>query len=256
MATQTPISTISYNSKSFLLEKLETWLKAHIIQAYQVIYHRGEEGDKDHFHVRLELNKRVDQMNLTDGLKEYVSNNSKPLGCRPWRPSKEDDWILYAVHDPDYLRLKYGGVENHEKIEYPWTDIIASEGYDVETAYIRARSSLKRTPPNLVKQLQSGKTAVSLIQEGGNPFVVQNILRMLSGSDYERLTEEFHRLQDYVYQLEAAIRKQGFTVCEEKNGHIVLIQEETGVDDVVDVYEPEPEELCEVMQIPLDDVPF
>ena len=51
MATQKPISTISYNSESFLKEKLDIWLSAHIIQAYQYIFHKGEDvvGEKWQF---------------------------------------------------------------------------------------------------------------------------------------------------------------------------------------------------------------
>ena len=46
MATQKPISTISYNTEAFLKEKLESWLAEHLIQAYQYICHKGEDGDK------------------------------------------------------------------------------------------------------------------------------------------------------------------------------------------------------------------
>ena len=104
MATQKPISTISYNTEPFLKEKLDTWYQAHIIQAYQYICHKGEDGDKDHIHVRIEPNKKLDPMDLIEQLREYQIGKDKPLGCRPFRPSKEEDWILYAVHDEEYLK--------------------------------------------------------------------------------------------------------------------------------------------------------
>lgn len=88
MATQKPISTISYNSEKFLKEKLTSWYNAHIIQAYQYILHKGEDGDKDHIHLRIEPNKRVDPMSLSEDLKEFEAGKEKPRGCRPWRPSK------------------------------------------------------------------------------------------------------------------------------------------------------------------------
>ena len=118
MATQKPISTISYNSEAFLKEKLNEWYKDHIIQAYQYICHKGEDGDKDHIHLRIEPNKRVDPMALTEQLKEFEIGKIKPLGIRPWRASKEEDWFLYAVHDKDYLKLKYGGFQKFEKLPY------------------------------------------------------------------------------------------------------------------------------------------
>ena len=91
MATQKPISTISYNSEAFLKEKLDSWVNAHIIQCYQYICHKGEDGDKDHIHLRIEPNKKLDPMSLTEELKEYQIGKEKPLGVRPWRPSSEAD---------------------------------------------------------------------------------------------------------------------------------------------------------------------
>ena len=123
MATQKPISTISYNTEGFLHEKLEEWREAHIISCYQYIKHIGEDGDKDHIHLRIEPNKRIDPMILQEELKEYQIGKEKPLGCRPFRPSKEEDWYLYSVHDKGYLKIKYGGGEKGEKLPYKWQDI-------------------------------------------------------------------------------------------------------------------------------------
>ena len=95
MATQKPISSISYNTEAFLKEKLETWLSAHIIQSYQYICHKGEDGDKDHIHLRIEPNKKVDSMVFMEELREYVKGEDKPLGVRPFRPSKEEDWFFF-----------------------------------------------------------------------------------------------------------------------------------------------------------------
>lgn len=79
MATQRPISTISYNTEAFLKEKLDTWFEAHIIQAYQYIKHKGEDGDKDHIHLRIEPNRRLDPMELVDALKEHIPGEKKPV---------------------------------------------------------------------------------------------------------------------------------------------------------------------------------
>lgn len=193
MATQKPISTISYNTESFLREKLEALYEAHIIQAYMYIKHKGEEGDKDHIHLRIEPNKRLDPMDLVDDLKEYEHGKSKPLGVRPFRPSKEEDWILYAVHDPDYLALKYGN-DKDGKLEYKWEEIVASEGYDVEIAFLRAKQALKHTSPSIISQIEGGKRALNLLKEGESPFVVSQVLRFLSVTDYEDLAARFAEL--------------------------------------------------------------
>ena len=170
MATQKPISTISYNHEYFLKEKLDNLVKQHIIQNYMYIKHIGEDGDKDHIHLRIEPNKRIDPMDLIDLFKEPVPDNPKPLGIRPFRPSKEEDWILYAVHDPEYLNIKYGGGEKGEKIPYQWQDLVVPEimEHDKEIAYIRAKATLKHTSSNLATRIQNGEHPLNLILEGEN----------------------------------------------------------------------------------------
>lgn len=214
MATQKPISTISYNTEDYLREKLETWLKAHIIQTYMYICHKGEDGDKDHIHLRIEPNKRLDPMDLMEELKQYVSGQEKPLGCRPFRPSKEEDWILYAVHDKDYLRDKYAE-DSKEKLPYKWQDIRAPEMYDVEVAYVRAKSHMKHTSANIAKRITDGDKAVDLIKEGENPFIVNQISRAIYTHDYVNLKRDYDKLV-------AAVHKKGLEIIIDENGDICL----------------------------------
>lgn len=215
MATQKPISTISYNTESFLREKLDTWLKGHIIQAYQYICHKGEDGDKDHIHLRIEPNKKLDPMELTEHLKEYRQGSDKPLGVRPWRPSKEEDWTLYVVHEPSYLSLKYQS-DPHEKLPYDWHDIKVSEGYDMETNWVRARAALKHSASSLMAEVLNGSSAVSLIQQGESPYLVNSLLQACSGNDYTRLTNKYNDLDRkyreallYIEKLKGAINQAG-----------------------------------------------
>ena len=239
MATQKPISTISYNSEPFLREKLESWLKAHIIQSYMFIKHHGEDGDKDHIHVRLEPNKKLDPMDLQESLREYEFGKDKPLGVRPFRPSKEEDWILYAVHDADYLKLKYGGGEKGEKIPYKWEDIQAPEDFDTEIAYIRARSNLEHTSANLISRIQRGSDAKRLIEEGENPFLVNALLRSLSFTDYERLQKEFVELNARHNMLVDAIHELGYDIEVAEDNRLVLVESEVRSDMVFEVNQNE-----------------
>lgn len=215
MATQKPISTISYNTESFLREKLDTWFNAHIIQAYQYICHKGEDGDKDHIHLRIEPNKKLDPMVLLEELREWQPGKDKPLGCRPFRPSKEEDWILYAVHDHQYLKLKYGGAEKGEKLPYTWEDIRVSDYYDMEIAFIRAKSHLEHTSVNMASQLRTGKrNAMDLILNGENPYTVNAIVRALSSSDYERVVSENALLQSEIYELNDRLQMVTNAICD------------------------------------------
>lgn len=221
MATQKPISTISYNSEAFLKEKLEAWLKAHIIQAYQYIKHKGEDGDKDHIHLRIEPNKKIDPMDLAESLREYVQGSEKPLGCRPFRPSKEEDWILYAIHDKQYLKAKYGGGEVREKLPYKWQDIKCPEDYDMEIAYIRAKAYLEHTSVNMATKLQQGENALSLIMQGENVYTVNALMRALSVTDYERISRELAQTSEQLEMLIQAVEDYGLSI-ESEDGKIVL----------------------------------
>lgn len=191
MATSKPISTISYNTEDFLKTKLESWLRCHLIQTYQYIKHKGEDGDKDHIHLRIEPNKKLDPMDLSDDLKEFINLADKPLGCRTWRSSQEEDWFLYAVHDKDYLKIKYSGGEKGEKIPYNLNDIIVPEDYDLEVAFIRAKSKLEHTTVNLATRICNGETAMSLIMKGENPNTVNSLMQAISRNDYQNLNAKY-----------------------------------------------------------------
>lgn len=222
MATQKPISTISYNTEPFLREKLEIWRSAHIIQAYQYICHKGEDGDKDHIHVRIEPNKKLDPMDLMDELQEYQIGKEKPLGCRPFRPSKEEDWVLYAVHDEDYLKLKYGGGEKGEKLPYKWQDIKVPDNYDMEVSYIRAKAYMEHTSVNMATRLQNGANPLSLVLQGENVYTVNALMRTLSTTDYQRVVTELSEVRDRLEKLVDAVDRYGLSIEYDENNELVL----------------------------------
>ena len=222
MATQKPISTVSYNTEPFLKEQLEKWIDAHIIQSYQYICHKGEDGDKDHIHLRVEPNKKIDPMNLTEQLREFEKGKDKPLGVRPWRPSKEEDWFLYAVHDNTYLQLKYNSGEKGEKLPYKWQDIKANEYYDVECAFVRAKASMEHTSVNMATKLQQGENALSLVLQGENPYMVNALMRTLTITDYTRISEELQKALGRIDDLVSAIHDQGFEIEIDQDGKTIL----------------------------------
>ena len=217
MATQKPISTISYNTEAFLKEKLETWINAHIIQAYQYIFHKGEDGDKDHIHLRIEPNKKLDPMDLMEQLREFKIGEEKPLGCRPFRPSKEEDWILYVVHDEQYLKLKYGGGDKGEKLPYKWQDIKVPEYYDMEIAYIRAKAYMQHTSVNMATRMQQGENPLNLVLQGENVYTVNAIMRALQSTDYQRVVTELEKTKDQLDALVQAVEDYGLAIVVEKN---------------------------------------
>lgn len=223
MATQKPISTISYNTEAFLVEKLNAWVDAHIIQAYQYICHKGEDGDKDHIHLRVEPNKKLDPMDLSDSLREFVQGEELPRGCRPWRPSKEEDWYLYVVHNEEYLKLKYGGGEKGEKLPYDYHDIRVSAGYDLDIAFVRALSYLKHTNANVATRIQQGENPLTMIMTGENPFIVNAVMRSVVQNDYQRLQDVHNALQLEHFRLLDAIRAANLQPVINDDGTITLI---------------------------------
>lgn len=118
MKTIKPISTISYNTKDFLILKLNQLLKAHKISFWCFILHKAEiDEKKDHFHLYIEPNTRLDTMDLQDELKELEVGSNKPLGCINFHSSKFADWFWYSMHYAPYLAGKNESRLYHYKLQ-------------------------------------------------------------------------------------------------------------------------------------------
>lgn len=121
MRTSKPISTISYNTDEFLKAKIEYWKSVGFIEYGMWIRHDPEQDEKkSHCHVFLKPAKLIQTTDLEDDSFEIDPNNpDKPLKMVSFRVSKEDDWTLYSIHDPSYLREK--GLER--ELVYSFDDI-------------------------------------------------------------------------------------------------------------------------------------
>lgn len=131
MLTSKLFSTISYNSKDFLVRKLDEMICAHIIDFYIFIEHFPEEDEKkNHKHLLIVPSSRVDTCVFVEKLREpdpLCPNN--PLGCIRCVSSKFVDWYLYSIHDPDYLLSK------GETRKYTYTDddfVMSDKDYFLE----------------------------------------------------------------------------------------------------------------------------
>lgn len=124
MKTSRPFSTISYNSKDFLISKLDELVRKRYISFYAFVEHYPEEDEKKkHKHLLIIPNGQVDTDQITDILQELdLTNPLKPLGVMPWRNSKWGDWYLYSCHDSAYLTSK-GQTRGHH---YQESDFISS----------------------------------------------------------------------------------------------------------------------------------
>lgn len=113
MNTQCPISTISYNSKEFLVNTLNELS----IEFWFAVYHYPEKDEnKCHWHVYIEPSCRIDTDSLRRALQEITAEDTQPLGCLPFRKSKFGDAALYFLHDKEYLASKFMTREYHYEV--------------------------------------------------------------------------------------------------------------------------------------------
>lgn len=118
MRTSKPISTISYNTPEFLRAKIEYWKSTGTIEYGMWIRHEPEADEKKaHYHVYLKPAQLIQTMNLENESMEFDPlNPEKPLKMIGFRISKEDDWVLYGLHDASYLLEKGLEREHHYDI--------------------------------------------------------------------------------------------------------------------------------------------
>ena len=117
MFTSCPVSTVSYNTVANLKKCLNRLIKDKVITFYAFINHLPEDDEKkEHIHLYVVPNKRID----TDSLREYFVEpvkGNKPLCCMPFYSSKWSEWYLYALHDAKYLESKCDTRKYHYKRE-------------------------------------------------------------------------------------------------------------------------------------------
>ena len=129
MITRKAISTISYNSDSFLNAKLHDLIRQRYIDFYVYITHLPEDDElKEHKHLYIEPAKTIDTFWLQEQLREpdLANPDMPPLGIIKCVPSKFADWYMYALHDVDYLASKM----ETRKYHYETEELISS---DVDT---------------------------------------------------------------------------------------------------------------------------
>lgn len=167
MRTTKPVSTISYNSEAFLEGTLNALVKAHKIAFWAYIRHTAEEDEhKDHLHVYIEPNGKVDTMDLQELLCEVdVKNPGKPLKCVDWRSSKWDDWYLYGIHYEPYLTMKFESRKYHYQME----DVKASDREDLDSRVHRTMHSDILKHMRIHTAMVNGMTVEKLVFNGAIP---------------------------------------------------------------------------------------
>lgn len=176
MATSKPISSISYNTEEYLKNKLQKFVEAGVASFWAYIRHNGEEKQddeamgKDHWHVLIIPNKCVDLMEVRKEFNEFFPNDPQhPLKCLPFRTSKTDDWVLYGLHDPDYLALK--GME--KSYVYDVVDFVSSDADMMHMLWVEAKQSLRNNPVSKMRQAARQGIPFSTLVKSGSIGVQQ-----------------------------------------------------------------------------------
>ena len=183
MNTSREISTISYNSAEFLKLKLRELYDRHLISNYMYIGHYKEEDEsKDHWHLWIKPNHKIDTMTLQEMFREPDPTHDRPLGCIDFETSKYEEWIPYVLHDKGYLRYK------HESRVYSYSkdDMLVADPDTYYELYRKAFRSSKWS--DKVRQMEKLNNpdlqAADLIENGTFDFMQASQLLA-----YERLCE-------------------------------------------------------------------
>lgn len=184
MRTSKAISTISYNSQEFLVNKLNELIEAHTISDYYFINHFPEQDEKKaHIHLFIQPNKLIDTMYLQDYFKEVDINNlnAKPLKCIDFRLSKLDDWFLYCLHYEPYLSTKCESREFHyTKDDFVYYD---EDNFDYNYNHALKGSDFAHNNQILNVMFDSNINPIELLKIGAVPI---NLASQLNAINFMR----------------------------------------------------------------------
>lgn len=166
MRTIKPFSTISFNTKEYLINRLNDLVNEGVISLYAFMHHDAEDDEKkEHFHVYIVPVGMFNTDRLHDVLIEPVPDNDKPLGCIDIKSSKFVDWYLYALHDKDYLAMK----GQTRKYHYLEEEFVVSD-WDTFLEYKHTCDFSKyKTRARIREMVYSGVPFYSLVADGFIP---------------------------------------------------------------------------------------
>lgn len=186
MRTSKPFSMISYNTRPFLVEKLNELKEGGLVQFWAFVEHLPEDDEKKpHKHLYIIPAKLIDTQRIEKALLELDQNNllGKPLGAIFPRSSKFDDWYLYALHDQRYLALK------GQKRKYHYND--DSITVSCEDTFRELKSLIDYTAINrmslIIEKAENGESLAEIIKSCNIPLQLIGQVKQL----YDIITSNF-----------------------------------------------------------------
>lgn len=207
MNTSKPFSTISYNTPSFLIKKLNSFIDDGLLAFYAFITHKGEDdegGKKDHIHLYIMPSRRVNTEALANEFyeipKDYKPQEGEKIPYLKWlicQSSKFDDWEQYTLHDPLYISAK--GLT--KKFTYHVDEYITSDT-DTLNCMIKQINTEALTPYSSIRQaIEDGITWQKFVLRGTIPLnQLGNFERAwdaiyLALHGHDKLEERIHKYQ-------------------------------------------------------------
>lgn len=168
MRTSKPLATISYNTDSFLLAKLEQLRQLHKISFYMFVKHKKESDDlKDHTHLFIVPDGIIDSHSLKDEFDEFDPNMpDKPLVVMEFHNSKFGDWYLYSKHDKDYLASKY----LERKYHYVESDFTCSDYEYFHDLLVRSDFTRFKASRLFLDLVEQGYSFADILKKGVIPI--------------------------------------------------------------------------------------
>ena len=140
MKTSVILSNITWNTPQFFKRAAEELVKAGILDWVHAVPHKAESDEKkEHIHFILKPSKAIDTAWLQMRFTEIPPGEFLPRKpTSDWRKTKNfTDWLLYSLHDKDYLASK---LEKHE-FSYTLDDCITTDISSLENSYREAKLS-------------------------------------------------------------------------------------------------------------------
>lgn len=208
MKTDNSLSTVTYISCDTLKLKLQALVLQKIIGKYAFILHNGEDSEKNHIHVYFEPLCKIDTDKLREEWQEYPVGTCSLNECLSFenvgtmriQKSDFDNWLLYVLHDFNYLLMK----REHKQYSYELHDIVSN--FDITDNMLKSAQDklLYSDEMKILDYIERGGEPKQLLLLGYDMRTICQVLDFLKKSspyylqhkDYERLVSIRKSLKD------------------------------------------------------------
>lgn len=228
-STSKPVSSVLYASidaDGHIMD--DKWEMTEIYQRFKrmfekgqmlYIFHKGENGDKDHVHFLARNNTHKGFTNLNTLKKDVfftlskIENDKYKIGqavpLHRLNTSTFIDWFGYALHDPKYFEKI--GLEYDKEFIYSYNDILGDVDFKEEVIelyedFINGANE-KNFFVDYINEMQNGKTDFEIMRKVSKYATPDNMASIVRGitetrkvfsSDMDTITRAFCLLEPFI----------------------------------------------------------